>query len=165
MPSFWIGPLLMLIFAVHLGWFPVSGFESPAALVLPGITLGTALAGILSRMTRTSMLEVLRAEYVSTARAKGAPEWRVILRHALRNALIPVVTILGLQFGALLAGSVITETIFSWPGVGLLLIESIQARDFPVVQGTVLLIALTYVLVNLLTDVVYTLVDPRIRLT
>lgn len=162
-PSFWMGPMLMLVFAVYLGWFPVSGFERPSAIVLPAITLGMALAGILSRMTRSSMLEVLRAEYVSTARAKGVPEWRVILRHALRNALIPVVTLLGLQFGGLLAGSVITETIFSWPGVGSLLIKAIEARDFPLVQGTVLVIAMVYVLVNLLTDLAYGVVDPRIR--
>lgn len=163
LPSFWIGPLLMLVFAVYLGWFPVAGAESPGAVVLPAVTLGLGLAGILSRMTRASMLEALGADYVSVARAKGASEPRAVLRHALRNALIPILTLLGLQFGGLLAGSVITETIFSWPGVGSLLVGSIQARDFPLAQGCVLLIAMGYVAANLATDLLYSAADPRIR--
>ena len=163
-PNFWLGPLLILLFSLWLGWFPVSGQGGVASVVLPALTLGTGLAAVLSRMVRSSMLEVLHEDYLRTARAKGMPASRVILHHALRNALLPVITLLGLQLGALLAGAVITETVFSWPGIGLLTIESIQSRDYPVVQACVLLISVTYVLVNLLTDIAYAWIDPRIRL-
>jgi peptide/nickel transport system permease protein len=162
-PGFWLGPLLALVFAVELGWLPVSGRGTLAHLILPAVTLGTALAAILARMTRASVLEELREQYVVAARARGASRARAVLAHALRNSLIPVVTILGLQLGAVLTGSIITETIFSWPGVGRLLIQSINFRDYPMVQGCILLIAVTYVGMNLLTDVVYGWLDPRIR--
>lgn len=163
-PNFVMGPLLILIFALWLGWFPVSGKEGWSSLVLPALTLGTALAAILSRMVRASMLEVIEEDYIRAARARGLSEYRILGLHALRNAALPVVTILGMQLGALLAGAVITETIFSWPGIGQLLIESIQKRDYPVVQACVLLISVTYVLVNLLTDLAYTALDPRVKL-
>jgi peptide/nickel transport system permease protein len=162
-PGFWLGPLLALIFAVELGWLPVSGRGTLAHLVLPAITLGSALAAILARMTRASVLEELREQYVVAARARGASRVRAVVVHALRNSLIPVVTILGLQLGAVLTGSIITETIFSWPGVGRLLIQSINFRDYPMVQGCIVLIAVTYVTMNLLTDLVYGWLDPRIR--
>jgi peptide/nickel transport system permease protein len=162
-PGFWLGPLLALVFAVELGWLPVSGRGTLAHLVLPAITLGAALAAILARMTRASVLEELREQYVVAARAHGASRVRAVVVHALRNSLIPVVTILGLQLGAVLTGSIITETIFSWPGVGRLLIQSINFRDYPMVQGCILLIAVTYVTMNLLTDLVYGWLDPRIR--
>ena len=163
-PNFWLGPLLILVFSLWLGWFPVSGRESFGAVVLPAVTLGTGLAAVLSRMVRSSMLEVLGEDYLRTARAKGLAPSRVIFHHALRNALLPVITLLGLQLGALLAGAVITETVFSWPGIGLLTIEAIQSRDYPVVQACVLLISVSYVLINLLTDIAYAWIDPRIRL-
>ena len=163
-PNFWLGPLLILVFSLWLGWLPVSGQGGVAAVVLPALTLGTGLAAVLSRMVRSSMLEVLAEDYLRTARAKGMPPHRIILHHALRNALLPVITLIGLQLGALLAGAVITETVFSWPGIGLLTIESIQTRDYPVVQACVLLISMTYVTVNLLTDLAYAWIDPRIRL-
>jgi peptide/nickel transport system permease protein len=163
-PNFVMGPLLILIFALWLGWFPVSGKEGVASLILPSLTLGTALAAILSRMVRASMLEVLQEDYIRAARARGLTELHVLGLHALRNAALPVITILGMQFGALLAGAVITETIFAWPGIGQLMIESIQKRDYPIVQACVLLISVTYVLVNLLTDIVYTSLDPRVKL-
>lgn len=163
MPHFWLGPLLMLVFALWLGWLPVSGMESPAAIVLPALTLACGLAAILTRMTRASLLEVLHEDFVRTARAKGLPERAVILRHALRAALLPVVTVVGLQLGSLLAGAVITETVFGWDGVGRLLVESIEKRDYPVTQACVLVIALTYVLVNLVTDLLYARIDPRVR--
>jgi peptide/nickel transport system permease protein len=163
-PNFWLGPLLILVFSLWLGWFPVSGREGLGSVVLPAVTLGTGLAAVLSRMVRSSMLEVLGDDYIRTARAKGLPPHRVILHHGLRNALLPVITLLGLQLGALLAGAVITETVFSWPGIGLLTIEAIQSRDYPVVQACVLLISVGYVLVNLLTDIAYAWADPRIRL-
>jgi len=163
MPNFWLGPLLIILFSLKLGWFPVSGRGGLGSLVLPAVTLGTALAAILSRMTRSSLLERLGEDYLNVARAKGLPEWKVILKHALRNALIPIITIMGLQFGALLSGAIITENVFSWPGVGTLLINAIEARDYPLVQGCVLFISLSYVLVNLLTDLLYGWVDPRIR--
>jgi len=163
MPNFWLGPLLALVLAVELGWLPVSGRGTPAHLVLPAATLGIALAAILARMTRASVLEELRELYVTAARARGATRLRAIVRHAFRNSLIPVVTLLGLQFGAVLTGAVITETIFAWPGIGRLLIQSIGFRDYPMVQGCILFIAVTYVGVNLLTDVAYGWLDPRIR--
>ena len=162
-PNFWLGPLLALLFAVELGWLPVSGRGTPGHLVLPAISLGAALAAILARMTRASLLEELREPYVQAARARGASRVRAVLRHAFRNSLIPVVTLIGLQFGAVLTGAVITETIFAWPGVGRLLIQSIGFRDYPLVQGCILFIAVTYVGMNLLTDLVYGVLDPRIR--
>ena len=163
MPNFWLGPLLIIVFSLKLGWFPVSGRGSLAHVVLPAITLGTAMAAILTRMTRASMLDVIKSDYITTARAKGVRESLVVLKHAFRNALIPVVTIVGLQIGSLLAGSIITETIFAWPGIGRLTIQAINARDYPLVQGCVLIIALGYVLVNFATDLLYGLIDPRIR--
>lgn len=163
MPAFWLGPVLMLIFAVWLGWLPVSGMESSTSIILPALTLGFGLSAILTRMTRTSLLEVLNYDYIRTARAKGLPERVVILRHAMRAALLPIITIVGLQMGSLLAGAVITETIFSWDGIGRLLVESIEKRDYPVTQACVLVVALSYVMVNLLTDIVYKLADPRVR--
>ena len=163
-PNFWLGPMLAIVFAVSLGWLPVSGRGGWDSLVLPAISLGAALSAILARMTRASLLEELRELYVKAARARGATRGRAILGHALRNSLIPLVTILGLQFGAVLTGSVITETIFAWPGVGRLLIQSISFRDYPLVQGCILLIAFTYVTVNLITDLMYGVLDPRIRL-
>jgi len=163
MPNFWLGPLLIWVVSIQLGWFPVSGRGGMEHLVLPALTLGASMAAIVARMTRSSVLEVLREDYVMTARAKGLPESRIILKHVLRNAMLPVLTVVGLQFGGLLAGSIITETIFSWPGLGTLMVKAIQTRDYPVVQGCVLVIALSYVLVNLLTDVLYGVIDPRIR--
>jgi ABC-type dipeptide/oligopeptide/nickel transport system permease component len=162
-PNFWLGPLLAILFAVELGWLPVGGRGTLAHLVLPAFTLGAALAAILARMTRASLLEELREPYVLAARAKGVSRARAVLRHAFRNSLIPIVTILGLQFGVVLTGAVITETIFAWPGIGRLLIQSISFRDYPTVQGCVLLIAITYVGVNLITDLTYGFLDPRIR--
>ena len=163
-PNFLMGPLLILFFAVWLGWFPVSGREGLGSLVLPAITLGSAMAAILSRMVRATLLEVLGEDYIRTAKAKGLGPGTIIWRHALRNALLPVITLLGLQLGALLAGAVITEAVFSWPGIGQLIIEAIQGRDYPVVQACVLLISLSYVVVNTLTDLVYSWLDPRVRL-
>lgn len=163
MPAFWLGPMLMLIFAVWLGWLPVSGMENPSSIILPAMTLGFGLSAILTRMTRTSLLEVLNEDFIRTARAKGLPEHTVILRHALRAALLPLITIVGLQMGNLLAGAVITETIFSWDGIGRLLVESIEKRDYPVTQACVLVVALSYVLINALTDMMYRFADPRMR--
>jgi peptide/nickel transport system permease protein len=163
MPAFWLGPMLMLIFAVWLGWLPVSGMESNTSIILPALTLGFGLSAILTRMTRTSLLEVLNDDYIRTARAKGLSERTVILRHALRAALLPIITIVGLQMGSLLAGTVITETIFSWDGIGRLLVESIEKRDYPITQACVLIVALSYVLVNLLTDSLYRFADPRVK--
>jgi ABC-type dipeptide/oligopeptide/nickel transport system permease component len=162
-PNFWLGPLLAIVFAVELGWLPVSGRGTLAHLVLPAISLGAALAAILARMTRATLLEELREQYVLASRARGVSRFRAVVRHAFRNSLIPIVTLLGLQFGAVLTGAVITETIFAWPGIGRLLIQSIGFRDYPLVQGCILLIAVTYVAVNLLTDLVYGVLDPRIR--
>jgi ABC-type dipeptide/oligopeptide/nickel transport system permease component len=162
-PNFWLGPLLAIVFAVELGWLPVSGRGTWAHLVLPAISLGAALAAILARMMRATLLEELRELYVVAARARGVSRARAVMRHAFRNSLIPVVTIIGLQFGAVLTGAVITETIFAWPGIGRLLIQSIGFRDYPLVQGCILLIAVTYVAVNLLTDLLYGVLDPRIR--
>jgi peptide/nickel transport system permease protein len=163
-PNFWLGPVLILIFSLQLGWTPVSGRDGPMSLLLPAVTLGTALAAILARMVRASVLEVLGEDYVRTARAKGLGEIAVMRRHALRNAWLPVLTLVGLQLGALLGGAVITETVFAWPGVGSLLIDAIRGRDYPVVQGCVLLISLTYVIVNTATDIAYAWIDPRIRI-
>ena len=163
-PNFWLGPLLVLVFSLGLGWLPVSGRSGASSVILPAITLGTGLAAILSRMVRSSLLETLGDDYIRTARAKGLSELRVLVRHGLRNAWLPILTVLGLQLGALLGGAVVTETVFNWPGIGLMLVEAIQRRDYPLVQGCVLLISLAYVLVNLITDLLYAWIDPRIRL-
>ena len=164
-PNFLMGPLLILLFSVSLGWLPVSGKSGLESLILPALTLGTALAAVLSRMIRASLLEVLNEDYIRTAKAKGLSRFRIVTFHAMRNALLPVITLIGLQIGALLAGAVITEMVFSWPGLGQLTIESIQKRDYPVVQACILLISSTYVLINTLTDIAYALLDPRIRLS
>jgi ABC-type dipeptide/oligopeptide/nickel transport system permease component len=162
-PNFALGPILILFFAIELGLLPVSGAGTWEHLVLPAITLGGALAAILTRMVRTAMLEELGQDYIRTARAKGLSERSVVYKHALRNAMIPVLTVVGLQFGALLAGAIVTETIFSWPGIGRLTISAISNRDYFLVQGCILAIGLTYIAVNLLTDVLYAVVNPRIR--
>jgi len=162
-PNFALGPVLILIFAIYLGLLPVSGSGTWAHLVLPAVTMGGALAAILTRMVRTAMLEELGQDYIRTARAKGLSERAVVYRHALRNALIPVLTVVGLQFGALLAGAIVTETIFSWPGIGRLTLQAIGNRDYYLVEGCILAIGLTYVAVNFLTDLTYSLVNPRIR--
>ena len=162
-PNFGSGPLLVIVFSIELGWLPVSGRGTVAHLVLPAVSLGAALAAVLARMTRAELIEQLQQQYVVAARARGAARMRVIVRHAFRNSLIPVVTLLGLQFGSVLTGAVITETIFAWPGIGRLLIQAIGFRDYPVVQGCILLIAVTYVAVNLVTDLLYGVLDPRIR--
>ncbi len=163
-PNFALGPVLILIFSIEFGWLPVSGRDGLLNFVLPAVTLGAALAAILTRMVRSSMIEELSSDYVRTARAKGLSTRAVLFRHAFRNALIPIITILGLQFGTLLAGTIVTETIFSWPGIGRLTVQAISSRDYPLLQGCILVIAVSYVLVNLVTDFVYALVDPRIRL-
>jgi len=162
-PNFALGPILILFFAIKLGLLPVSGSGTVAHLVLPAITMGGALAAILTRMVRTSMLEELGHDYIRTARAKGLPERTVVYRHALRNAMIPIITVLGLQFGALLAGAIVTEKIFSWPGIGRLTIDAIGNRDYYLVQGCILAIGLTYIAVNFLTDLLYSVANPRIR--
>ncbi len=165
MPVFWLGLLLIMVFAVALGWFPVAGAGGPQYLVLPAVTLGMYSTAYIARMARSSMLDVLGRDYVRTARAKGLNDRRVIVRHALRNALIPLVTVVGLQFGALLGGAVITETIFAWPGVGRLTIQAIQGKDLPLVQACVMLLASIFVGINLVVDLLYTYLDPRIRLS
>jgi ABC-type dipeptide/oligopeptide/nickel transport system permease component len=163
-PNFALGPVLILIFSVILGWLPVSGRGGISHMILPAVTLGAALAAILTRMVRSSVIEELSSDYVRTARAKGLSDSAVLFRHAFRNALIPILTILGLQFGTLLAGTIVTESIFSWPGIGRLTVQAIQARDYPLLQGCILLIAVSYVAVNLFTDLVYAFADPRVRL-
>ena len=165
MPSFWFGPLLIIAFAINLHWFPVSGREEGLrSLVLPSVTMGLALAAILTRMIRVSLAEELNQLYVTTAIAKGVTRAKAIFRHALKNALIPVITVLALQFGSLLTGAIITEQIFSWPGLGRLLIQSINTRDYPQVQASILVIAITYIMVNFISDLLYGVVDPRIKL-
>lgn len=163
MPVFWLGLMLMLVFSIKLGWFPSSGAESLRHLVLPAVTLGAHSMAIVARMTRSGILEVMRLDYVRTARAKGLTESLVIYRHVLKNALIPVVTVIGLQTGILLGGAVLTEIVFAWPGIGRLLVEAILARDYPVVQGVVLIIATMFIFVNLAVDIIYCYLDPRIR--
>ena len=162
-PNFWLGPLMAIVFAVQLGWLPVGGSGTLAHLVLPSVTLGAALAAILARMTRASLLEELQEPYVLAARAKGVSRSRAVLHHAFRNSLIPIVTILGLQFGVVLTGAVITETIFAWPGIGRLAIQAINTRDYPVVQAVVFVVATGFVVINLLVDLLYSYLNPRIR--
>jgi len=163
MPVFWLAMLLQLLFAVKLGWFHVSGFEGLRDLVLPSVTLGLIYSASIARMTRSSILEVIRMDYVRTARAKGAPERIVIFRHVFRNALIPVVTLIGMQFGGLLTGAALTETVFQIPGVGKLLINSTLDLDYPMIQGGVMFVAIIFVLINLLVDILYAYLDPTIR--
>ena len=163
-PNFVMGPLLILVFAVWLKWLPVSGRDEWGALILPSLTLGSALAAILSRMVRAALLEVLEEDYIRTARAKGLGETEIVIQHALRNAMLPIITVIGLQLGTLLGGAVITEIVFSWPGIGHLTIEAIQRRDYPMLQACVLVISVAYVCVNTLTDIVYAWLDPRVRL-
>lgn len=163
MPNIWLGPVLALVFAVQWGWLPVSGRGTVAHVVLPAVTLGLPLAAALARITRASVVEELRGFYVLAARARGVSRGRAVIRHAVRNSLIPIVTVLGLQSGSVLTGAVITETVFAWPGVGRLLVQSINFRDYPIVQGCVLLIAVTYVTVNLVVDLLYGVLDPRVR--
>ena len=163
MPNFWLGLMLILVFAVNLGWLPSGGYSDWSSLILPAITLGTGSAAIITRMTRSSMLEVIRQDYIRTARAKGVAENVVINKHALKNALIPIITVIGLQFGYLLGGAVLTETVFSWPGVGRMMVDAIRQKDTPTVLGTVVFLATTFSLVNLLVDLLYGFVDPRIK--
>ena len=163
MPNFWLGLMMILVFAVNLGWVPSGGYSDWSSLILPAITLGTGSAAIITRMTRSSMLEVIRQDYIRTARAKGVSEQVVINQHALKNALIPVITVIGLQFGALLGGAVLTETVFSWPGVGRMMVDAIRQKDAPTVLGTVVFLATTFSLVNLLVDLLYGFIDPRIK--
>ena len=163
MPNFWLGLMLILIFAVNLGWLPSGGYSDWSSLILPAITLGTGSAAIITRMTRSSMLEVIRQDYIRTARAKGVAENVVINKHALKNALIPIITVIGLQFGYLLGGAVLTETVFSWPGVGRMMVDAIRQKDTPTVLGTVVFLATTFSLVNLFVDLLYGFVDPRIK--
>jgi glutathione transport system permease protein len=162
-PTFWIGLVFILVFAVELRWFPTGGSESWRHVILPAATLGFHYAAVIARVTRSSMLDVLADDYVRTARAKGLAEWVVIVRHALKNALIPTVTIVGLQFGALISGSIVVEVVFSWPGLGLLLITALNSRDYPVVQACILTIATFFILVNLFVDTLYAAIDPRVR--
>ncbi|GEC87948.1 nickel ABC transporter permease [Brevibacillus formosus] len=162
-PNFWLGIMLIIIFAVKLGWFPASGYEGLEYLVLPSVALGLILSGILARLVRSSMLEVMNQQYINTARSKGIKEWLVIIKHGLRNALIPTVTFIGLQFGTLLGGTVIIEQVFSWPGIGRMLIDAISQRDFPVIQGSVIILSFLMIFVNLLVDISYGFIDPRIR--
>ncbi len=163
MPAFWLAIMLVMLFAVELGWLPAAGMGGVRHIVLPAVVLGTGSAGIIARMTRSTMMDVLRQDYVTTARAKGLTERVVVYLHALRNAMIPTVTIIGMQIGSLLTGAVLTESVFAWPGVGRLLVDSILGRDYPVVQATLLVVAFIYVGANLLVDILYAFLDPRIR--
>jgi peptide/nickel transport system permease protein len=163
LPNFWVGPMLIFLFAVRMDWFPVSGMEGPLSIILPAITMGAALAAILMRMIRSSLLDESSEPYAAAARARGVGEWKIVLCHALKNALNPVLTVLGLQLGVLLTGAVITETVFGWPGLGRLTIQAIETRDYPLVQGCILMISATYVFVNLVTDIAYVVFDPRVR--
>jgi len=163
LPRFWLGPMLIILFAIKLDWLPVSGADSPRNLILPSVTLGTALAAFLSRITRASMLDTLREEYVTVSRAKGLSPSAVLWKHAFRNALLPIITVLGLEFGALLGGAIVTEKVFAWPGMGTLLLTGIEKRDYNLVRAVVLVFTLSYVAIKSLTDLVYTAVDPRVR--
>jgi peptide/nickel transport system permease protein len=163
-PNFWIGVMLALIFAIRLGWFPAVGATGPSSLVLPSLALATVLVAILIRTVRQSMMEALSMEYVRAARAKGMPEWKVVMLHAFKNASIPLITVVGLQTGAVLGGAVAVEVVFNWPGVGLLALQAIDARDFPLVQGVVIIVAVSFVLANLAVDIAYAYLNPRVRL-
>ena len=163
LPSFWVGLLLIILFTVNLGWLPATGFSTPLHWIMPAITIGTGSTAMVMRMTRSNMLEVIRQDYIRTARAKGAKEATVILKHALRNALIPVVTAVGLTFGFLLGGAVLTETIFSINGLGRFMVDSIRRRDYPIVQGGVLVLAVAFSLINLFVDILYAFIDPRLK--
>jgi peptide/nickel transport system permease protein len=163
MPAYWLGLMLIVVFAIQLRMLPAAGADSPTSVILPAITLGLVAVGLIARMTRSSLLEVLGQDYVRTARAKGVRPARVVVVHAMRNALVPILTAIGLQLGALMGGAVVTESVFGWPGVGRLLLDSIFSRDYPMVQGLVLLFAVTYIVINLLVDLLYVVVDPRVR--
>jgi peptide/nickel transport system permease protein len=163
MPVYWLGLMLIIVFAVHLNWLPAAGADEPGSAILPSLTLASFSMALVARMTRASMLEVLGQDYVRTARAKGVKAWRVVSRHALRNAFIPIITAMGLQFGVLLGGAVLTETVFGWPGMGQLLVDSIFARDYPMVQGLVLVFSALFILTNFLVDLSYVVIDPRIH--
>ena len=163
MPSFWIGPLLMIVFSLYFGWLPISGYEQPSSIILPAITLGLGMSAIIARLLRTSLLESMGSDYIRTAIAKGLSHNKAVYKHALRNALLPVVTIVFLQAGALFTGAILTEAIFSWPGIGSLIVESLQRRDYPTIQGCMLFIAFVYMFMTFLSDLVYALFDPRIR--
>ncbi|RMF84464.1 MAG: ABC transporter permease, partial [Nitrospinota bacterium] len=163
MPVYWLGLILIIVFAVQLHWLPAAGAEGFSSLILPSVTLASFSVALVARMTRSSMLEVLGQDFVRTARAKGIQEWKVVYYHALRNAFIPIITAVGLQFGALLGGAVLTETVFGWPGMGQLLVDSIFARDYPMVQGTVLIFSTLFILTNFLVDLSYVIIDPRIH--
>ena len=163
MPTYWLGLMLIIVFAIHLNWLPAAGAEGARSLILPALTLAAFSVALIARMTRSSMLEVLGQEYVRTARSKGVIETVVVARHALRNALVPILTVVGLQFGTLLGGAVLTESVFGWPGMGLLLIDSIFSRDYPMVQGIVLVFSFLFILTNLVVDLLYVVIDPRIR--
>jgi len=163
MPNFWQGLLLMILFSIHLQWLPASGFSSFKHMILPAVTIGTSSAAVIARMTRSSMLEVIRQDYISTARAKGQSEIVVILRHALKNALIPIITTVGIRFGVMMGGAVLTESIFAIPGIGKMMVDAIKARNYPVVQGGVLVIALAFSVVNLIVDILYAFADPRLK--
>ncbi len=162
-PNFWLGLMLIILFSLNLGWLPSGGMGGWKNYIMPAITLGTGDAALITRMTRSSMLEVVRQDYIRTARAKGVPEKRVILKHALRNALIPVVTVIGLQFGSLLGGATLTETVFAWPGVGRTIVDAIKSKDTPIVMGGIVLLTITFSVVNLLVDILYAFIDPRIK--
>jgi ABC-type dipeptide/oligopeptide/nickel transport system permease component len=163
MPTFWLGLLLIIFFAVQLRWFPFYGREGFSSFVLPSLTLGLGCAANIARLTRTSMLEILGQDYIRTARGKGVKRKKILWVHALRNALVPIVTIIGLQFGVLLGGQVVTETVFSWPGVGRMIVNALSTRDLQIVQGGILILAFTFAFINLITDLIYALIDPRIR--
>lgn len=162
-PNFWLGLMLIILFSLNLGWLPSGGMGGWKNYIMPAITLGTGDAALITRMTRSSMLEVVRQDYIRTARAKGVPEKKVILKHALRNALIPVVTVIGLQFGSLLGGATLTETVFAWPGVGRTIVDAIKSKDTPIVMGGIVLLTITFSVVNLLVDILYAFIDPRIK--
>ena len=164
-PNFFFGPALILVFSVYLGWLPVSEKESWLSYILPSVTMGTALAAMLSRMTRNSILETIKSDYVRTAKSKGLSYWFIIYKHVLKNASLPIITTIGLQFGALLTGAIITEKIFDWPGIGTLMLEAIKNRDYPIIQGCILTFSFSYLLINLLTDIICTQLDPRIKIS
>lgn len=163
MPAFWQGLMTIILFSVHLGWFPSYGFSTPMHWVMPVLTIGTGAMGSLTRITRSSMLEVIRQDYIRTARSKGQKEWRVIIQHALGNSLIPIITAISIQLGSMLGGAIVTETVFAIPGIGMLMIQSIKARDYPTIQGAVVIIAIMFSLINLIVDIIYTFVDPRLK--